>query len=111
VKREVVSTSFGCTSECRGVRRTSSKVRTMSLRTRDRSSVGSVPLMRESPLPDLSGLAGFFDVDGRVVVAIAKGMAWRGLRPEAGYTLPPEAAALVIAEAAACCVLRANNGS
>src|SRR2546423_15395835 len=82
VKRDVVSTSLGWTSEWRGVRRTSSKVRTMSLRTRDRSPAGSAPLMRESPLPDLSGLACFFDVDGRVVVAIAKGMALRGLRPE-----------------------------
>ena len=38
--------------------------------------------MRESPLPDSAGVAGFFDVDGRVVVAIAKCMAMCGLRPE-----------------------------
>ena len=54
----------------------------MSTLTLGRVSVGSDPLMRESPLPDVAGLAGFFDVAGRVVVAIAKGMAPRGLRPE-----------------------------
>jgi len=32
-------------------------------------------LMRESPLPVFAGVAGFFDADGRVVVAIAKCMA------------------------------------
>src|SRR6266550_6367245 len=83
VNREVVLTSLGCTSECRGVRRTSSKVRTMSLLTRGTpSSVGADPLMRESPLPAFAGGAGL--LDGRVVVAIAKCMALCGLRPEVG---------------------------
>src|SRR5205085_6297130 len=79
VKRDVVSTSFGCTSEWRGVSRTSSKVRTMSPRTRCMFSAGSAPLMRESPLPERVGVAGFLDAEGRVVVAIAKGMAEYGL--------------------------------
>src|SRR2546423_9061254 len=83
VKRDVVSTSLGCTSECRGVSRTSSKVRTMSERTRGIVSGDSTPLMRESPLPERAGAAGFFDDDGRLVVAIAKGMVQRGLRKEA----------------------------
>jgi hypothetical protein len=39
-------------------------------------------LMRESPLPAFAGEAGL--LDGRVVVAIAKSMALRGLRPEVG---------------------------
>jgi hypothetical protein len=39
--------------------------------------------MRESPLPDVAGLAGFFDVAGRVVVAIAKGMAGKAFGPVA----------------------------
>jgi len=39
--------------------------------------------MRESPLPGFAGVAGFFDADGRVVVAIAKSMALCVLRPEA----------------------------
>ena len=38
--------------------------------------------MRESPLPAWAGEAGAFDVDGRVVVAIAKCMALCGLRPD-----------------------------
>ena len=36
--------------------------------------------MRESPLPAFAGEAGL--LDGRVVVAIAKSMVLRGLRPE-----------------------------
>ena len=55
--------------------------------------------MRESPLPDLAG-AGFFDADGRVVVAIAKSMGLCGLRPEGGAELafdsPAAATRLVI---------------
>src|SRR5438105_15177545 len=83
VKNEPVLTSFGCTRECRGVRRTSSKVSTTSFLTRDNaSSTVADPLMRESPLPDFAGVAGL--VDGRVVVAIAKCMALFVLRPEAG---------------------------
>src|SRR5690348_1501247 len=81
VKREVVLTSFGWTSECRGVSRTSSKVRTTSPRTLATPESGdSGPLMRESPLPAFAGVAGL--LDGRVVVAIAKCMALFGLRPE-----------------------------
>src|SRR6266516_2545079 len=86
VNNEVVLTSLGCTMECRGVSRTSSKVRTMSLLTRGTpGSAGVDPLMRESPLPALAEEAGFFDVDGRVVVAIAKCMALCGLRPEVAF--------------------------
>ena len=44
-------------------------------------SAAAESLMRESPLPGFAGEAGL--LDGRVVVAIAKGMAMRGLRPEA----------------------------
>src|SRR6266404_6407120 len=81
VNSEVVLTSLGWTSECRGVRRTSSKVRTISVLTRcSPGSVDSDPLMRESPLPGFAGEAGL--LDGRVVVAIAKCMALCGLRPE-----------------------------
>src|SRR3954463_5183421 len=85
VKRELVLTSLGCTSECRGESRTSSKVRTISLLTLG-SPVSSCagPLMRESPLPACAGVAGFFDVDGRVVVAIAKSMAMFGFGLEGG---------------------------
>jgi hypothetical protein len=76
VKRELVITSFGWTSECRGESRTSSNVKTTSLLTLGNPfSSGTEDLMRESPLPVFAGVAGFFDVDGRVVVAIAKGMA------------------------------------
>src|SRR5207253_9726237 len=83
VNSEVVLTSFGCTSECRGVRRTSSKMRTMSLLTLGSpGSAGDDPLIRESPLPAFGGEAGL--LDGRVVVAIAKCMALCGLRPEGG---------------------------
>src|SRR6266702_4785488 len=83
VNTEAVSTSLGWTSECRGVRRTSSKVSTTSFLTRGNPcSVASDPLMRESPLPAFAGEAGL--LDGRVVVAIAKCMALCGLRPEGG---------------------------
>src|SRR5712671_7841594 len=83
VNTEPVFTSFGWTSECRGVRRTSSKVRTTSFLTRGNPcSVAADPLMRESPLPAFAGEAGL--LDGRVVVAIAKCMALCGLRPEVG---------------------------
>src|SRR5205814_2941489 len=83
VNSEVVLTSFGWINECRGVRRTSSKVRTTSDLTRGMPSSATVdPLMRESPLPDCAGEAGL--VDGRVVVAIAKCMASCGLRPDPG---------------------------
>src|SRR5712671_5691311 len=82
VNSDVVLTSLGWTSECRGVRRTSSKVRTISVLTRcSPGSVDSDPLMRESPLPGFAGEAGL--LDGRVVVAIAKCMVLCGLRPEA----------------------------
>src|ERR1700694_1563272 len=81
VNSEVVLTSLGCTSECLGVRRTSSKVRTISARTLGALVSGGVdPLMRESPPPAFAGVAGL--LDGRVVVAIAKCMALCGLRPE-----------------------------
>src|SRR3954465_13579379 len=87
VNSDDVLTSFGCTRECRGLSKTSSKVRTMSARTRDCwGSADGGPLMRESPLPASAGLAGLFDVDGRVVVAIAKCMGLCGLRPEVGNT-------------------------
>src|SRR6266550_2177436 len=90
VKNEPVLTSFGCTSECRGVRRTSSKVSTTSVRTRvNVSSTRVDPLMRESPLPDFAGVAGL--VDGRVVVAIAKCMALFVLRPEVRVLRCPQA--------------------
>src|SRR5712671_1139333 len=83
VNTEPVFTSFGCTSEWRGVRRTSSNVRTISFLTRGNPcSADAEALMRESPLPAFAGEAGL--LDGRVVVAIAKSMALRGLRPEAG---------------------------
>src|SRR5712671_4078204 len=83
VKSDVVLTSLGWTSECRGVRRTSSNVWTISVLTRcSPGSVDSDPLMRESPLPAFAGEAGL--LDGRVVVAIAKCMALCGLRPEVG---------------------------
>src|SRR4029079_8290523 len=78
VKREEVFTSLGWTSEWRGLRRTSSKVSTTSLLTLGRPESGdSGPLMRESPLPAFAGLAGLFDGEGRVVVAMVKGMALR----------------------------------
>src|SRR3984893_9788411 len=81
VNTDPVFTSLGWTSECRGVRRTSSKVRTTSFLTRGNPcSVAADPLMRESPLPAFAGEAGL--LDGRVVVAIAKFMALCRLRPE-----------------------------
>src|SRR6187397_1267614 len=85
VNREFVVTSLGWTSECRGVSSTSSNVSTTSLLTRDNPSAASRsdPLMRESPLPDFAGEAGCFELEGRVVVAIAKSMALFGLGPEA----------------------------
>jgi hypothetical protein len=83
VKRDVVATSFGWTSECLGVRRTSSNVRTASVLTLGVVVSGDVdPLMRESPPPAFAGVAGL--LVGRVVVAIAKCMALCGLRPEDG---------------------------
>src|SRR6266550_6430526 len=90
VNSEVVLTSFGWINECRGVRRTSSKVRTTSDLTRGIPSSATVdPLMRESPLPDCAGEAGL--VDGRVVVAIAKCMALFVLRPEVRVLRCPQA--------------------
>src|SRR6202158_1514984 len=87
VNSEVVLTSFGCTSECLGVSRTSSKVRTTSVRTLGVLVSGGVgPLMRESPPPAFAGVAGL--LDGRVVVAIAKCMALCGLRPEGRPSSP-----------------------
>ena len=69
VNRDFVTTSLGCTTECRGTRRTSSKVSATSVRTR------ALPCGRESskragPLSDLVGRAGR-ELD-RVEVAIAK---------------------------------------
>src|ERR1700730_4793990 len=81
VNTDPVFTSLGWTSECRGVRRTSSKVRTTSFLTRGNPcSLAADPLMRESPLPAFAGEAGLLDC--RVVGAIAKCMALCGLRPE-----------------------------
>src|SRR3954462_13852275 len=85
VNKDEVRPSCGCPCECRGLRRTASKVSTMSDLTRAGVTSGAgAPLMRESPLPASAGTAGFFDVDGRVVVAIAKGMALCGLGLEGG---------------------------
>src|SRR5262249_3298937 len=76
VNRDAVSTSRGCVVECRGTRRTSSKVSATSMRTRDADESGTPTdsLIRESPLPGPSRAtefgAGFFG--GRVVVAMAE---------------------------------------